>query len=173
MPGNHTECPIYVRDCRTCDGTFTGRHVDVRYCSARCSWLARRQYRIYVRDCEWCGRPHTFRRKLGRFCSSECRTAFADANPDRNRRKNQKRKNHRAGVYSMAEVAERDGGRCHLCRKRVDMTLSGNDRMGPTIDHLIPVSAGGDDVITNVRLAHRSCNCSRGARGDVQLLLVG
>lgn len=135
--------------------------------------LARKQYRIYVKDCARCGVPHTFRRSTGRFCSPKCRDAHNDSRPDRNRQKNQKRKGHRAGDYTMAEVALRDGGRCHLCAKRVDMTLSGNDRMGPTIDHLIPVSAGGDDVITNVRLAHRSCNCSRGARGDVQLLLVG
>lgn len=135
--------------------------------------MARKSHAITVRDCEWCGEPHTFRRSLGRFCSPECRSASADSDPDRNRRKNQKRKAHKAGEYTLGEVALRDGHRCHLCRKRVDMTLTGNDRMGPTIDHLIPVSAGGDDVLSNVRLAHRSCNCSRGARGDVQLLLVG
>ena len=128
---------------------------------------------VYVRDCEWCSTPHTFRRSLGRFCSDRCRIAKADADPDRNRRKNQKRKAHRAGAYTLAEVVARDAGRCHLCRRPVDLALNGNDRMGPTIDHLIPVSAGGDDVISNVRLAHRSCNCSRGARGSVQLLLLG
>lgn len=128
---------------------------------------------IYVRDCEWCGTPHTFRRSLGRFCSDRCRIAKADTDPDRNRRKNQKRKGYRSGSYTLAEVAMRDGRRCHLCGRLVNMALGGNHRMGPTIDHLVPVSAGGDDVLANVRLAHRSCNCARRDRGEVQLLLVG
>jgi 5-methylcytosine-specific restriction endonuclease McrA len=52
------------------------------------------------------------------------------------------------------------------------MGLSGDHRMGPTIDHLIPVSKGGADVPENVALAHRSCNCARGNRGAVQLRLA-
>lgn len=43
----------------------------------------------------------------------------------------------------------------------------------PTIDHLLPVSAGGDDVRANVRLAHFICNSRRGSGGIVQLALVG
>lgn len=158
--------------CALCDAQFTPCTTWQAFCSQRCR-LARKSSPVHVADCEWCNSPHAFRRSTGRFCSQKCRDAHNDSRPDRNRQKNQKRKGHRAGDYTIAEVALRDGRRCHLCSKRVDMTLSGNDRMGPTIDHLIPVSAGGDDVITNVRLAHRSCNCSRGAGGGVQLLLVG
>jgi 5-methylcytosine-specific restriction endonuclease McrA len=44
----------------------------------------------------------------------------------------------------------------------------------PTIDHIIPLSAGGDDTKANVRLAHFLCNSRRGNRGDVeQLKLIG
>lgn len=70
-------------------------------------------------------------------------------------------------------VFERDGWRCHICRKSVDRRLSGRDRMGPTLDHLIPLSAGGEHSYANTALAHRSCNSSRGARGAVQLALIG
>lgn len=70
-------------------------------------------------------------------------------------------------------VFERDGWRCHICHKSVDRRLSGRDRMGPTLDHLIPLSAGGEHSYANTALAHRSCNSSRGARGAVQLALIG
>lgn len=92
---------------------------------------------------------------------------------DRNRRKNNKRRKARIGArYRLADIAQRDGCKCHLCGKKVNMALPGTEPMGPTIDHLIPVSAGGTDDPANVRLAHRACNIKRGARGEVQLLLI-
>lgn len=63
-------------------------------------------------------------------------------------------------------IYERDGGKCHICGKRVatkDMSL----------DHLVPVSKGGAHMATNLRLAHRVCNVRRGpGRMDTQLLLT-
>jgi 5-methylcytosine-specific restriction endonuclease McrA len=76
-------------------------------------------------------------------------------------------------MYHLSEVGDRDGWRCHLCREPVDRTLSGLAPLGPTIDHLIPLIDGGPDTFENVSLAHRVCNCGRGARGTVQMRLVG
>jgi 5-methylcytosine-specific restriction endonuclease McrA len=70
-------------------------------------------------------------------------------------------------------VGDRDGWRCHLCGGRVRSDLSGSQELGPTIDHLVPVSAGGRDELVNVALAHRRCNVARGNRGEVQLRLLG
>ena len=124
--------------------------------------------------CGSCGA--TFQRTRQRLgsCSVEC---AAQLKLERQRRKNRKRRFARkgkiAGEYTVAEIALRDGGRCHLCGKKVDMRLDGNDQRGPTIDHLLPVSQGGDDVRENVALAHRDCNILRGIGGEVQLRLVG
>ena len=52
------------------------------------------------------------------------------------------------------EILRRDGFICHLCGKR------GAD----TVDHLLPVSKGGNDSSDNLRAAHLSCNASRGNR---------
>lgn len=43
----------------------------------------------------------------------------------------------------------------------------------PTIDHVVPVSEGGDDTRTNVQLACFRCNSAKGARGSQQLALIG
>jgi 5-methylcytosine-specific restriction endonuclease McrA len=76
--------------------------------------------------------------------------------------------------YTLTEIAFRDGFRCGLCRKTVDMKLTVPASGAPTIDHLIPISeVGGHDIKANVQLAHFICNSRRGARGTVQLLLVG
>jgi 5-methylcytosine-specific restriction endonuclease McrA len=70
-------------------------------------------------------------------------------------------------------VFARDGWRCHLCRRPIDRRLSGHDPMGPTIDHLVPLSAGGEHSYANVAAAHRRCNTRRGTRGAAQLALIG
>lgn len=73
-----------------------------------------------------------------------------------------------AGVepYRREDIFNRDGWRCHICSRHVA-------RKDASIDHLIPISKGGSDAPANVRIAHLSCNISRGAgRLPAQLLLV-
>ena len=55
--------------------------------------------------------------------------------------------------------------RCWLCGHPVDRTLPGAHPQGPTVDHIIPLSRGGNPLDrNNARLAHRRCNVTRGAR---------
>lgn len=76
--------------------------------------------------------------------------------------------------YTLAEVAERDGDRCGLCGRKVDMRRRNPHPLAPTIDHVLPISRGGDDTRANVQLAHRACNIAKGARGGgEQLALIG
>ena len=52
------------------------------------------------------------------------------------------------------EILRRDSYVCHLCGK------PGAD----SVDHLVPVSKGGNDSAINLKAAHLSCNMSRGNR---------
>jgi 5-methylcytosine-specific restriction endonuclease McrA len=97
-------------------------------------------------------------------------------------REHTRRKNHRRRMalysvpsepYTLAEIAERDGHRCQLCRRKVDMRLKTPHPLSPSIDHIVPLADGGDDTRANVQLAHRRCNTSKGVRGSQQLALVG
>ena len=65
--------------------------------------------------------------------------------------------------YTRAEIAERDSYTCQLCGDPVDMGLRAPDRMSATIDHVVPLSVGGNDTRSNVQLAHWSCNSRKGA----------
>jgi 5-methylcytosine-specific restriction endonuclease McrA len=90
----------------------------------------------------------------------------AEARAAARRRRKARLRRAETEPYSREEIAERDGWRCHLCRRPVS-------RKTWTIDHLVPVSRGGADTKANVRLAHHRCNSRRGARGVAQLLLFG
>ncbi len=63
------------------------------------------------------------------------------------------------------EIYERDGGRCQLCKKPVE-------RSEMTLDHIVPLSAGGGFTRMNLRLAHRICNSIRGNRLPAQTKML-
>lgn len=97
-------------------------------------------------------------------------TAAAEA---RQRRHMRRRAQTHGKPFRFDAIAERDGWRCHLCGRRIDPTISRRHPMGATIDHLVPIAAGGGDEPENVALAHRDCNIRRGTKGIAQLRLVG
>lgn len=156
-----------VRLCATC-GKLVGKGQS-KFCSLTCR--VGEQHKLVT--CMVCGAAFTRNAtRTSMCCSPRC---TLEARRERYRRKNRARRTKRApGAYTLAEVAERDRHRCHLCGKKVNMSLSGMHPRGPTIDHLVPLSADGDDVLANVALAHRACNIRKGANGPPQQLrLIG
>ena len=96
---------------------------------------------------------------------------WREANRQRHREIEARRRarKHKAGTIEQIDrrdIYERDGGRCHICSRAVryeEMHL----------DHLVPLSAGGEHTALNLRVAHPFCNMSRhDGRIPAQLLLV-
>ena len=54
---------------------------------------------------------------------------------------------------------------CGICGEVVDKTLKPGSRLAPSVDHINPLSLGGDYwERSNLRLAHHGCNAREGAR---------
>lgn len=74
-----------------------------------------------------------------------------------------------AGIVEAVDVvllAQRDRNRCGICGKSVLLAER-------TIDHIVPVSKGGEHSYANTQLAHSRCNSARGNRGAGQIRLFG
>ncbi|MFE2710615.1 HNH endonuclease [Streptomyces mirabilis] len=123
--------------------------------------------------CDRCGSPFlalTSGADPARFCSARCAKRSSRA------RRRARERSAEAERYSRFAIFERDGWRCHICRRQVNRTAVVPHPLAPTIDHLLPLVAGGGDTAANVATAHFLCNSIKGDRaggfGD-QLALIG
>lgn len=65
--------------------------------------------------------------------------------------------------YTLKQVINIYGTNCHICLDLIDMDAPrrvgwGGWEKGLHIDHVIPLSKGGDDTLENVRPSHGQCN---------------
>lgn len=97
---------------------------------------------------------------------------WRDANPAMKREANRRRKallkSVKVSRYSEAEVIAIYGNKCHICKDFINMTAprwSGKPgwEVGFQVDHLIPISKGGEDSLENVRPSHGKCNLIKSA----------
>lgn len=100
----------------------------------------------------------------------EIKRKWLDKNPGIGRVYRARRKARLRGStvekYTTDEVLVKYGTDCHLCGKSIN--LNAPRRVGKIgwqnglhIDHLIPISKGGSDTLSNVRPAHGLCNMKK------------
>lgn len=181
-----------VRRCPTCsdDRVDKGRTYCSEACAPKRTWAERKAGRSRA-TCEACGAEYAKCRPAQRWCSMACGNRHkAGAGPrgglspearerqrlywqEKNRRRRAAKRGGASEPYTLAEIAVRDRMRCGLCGRRVPMDRKVPNPLAPTIDHVLPISEGGDDTRANVQLAHFRCNNVKGARGCQQLALIG
>lgn len=145
---------------------------NAQFCSWRCWYQATHEHRPH-RPCDECGMEVKAFGKVP-LCPDCSKIRKRERNRANCRRRRALKLGAASEPYTLAEIAERDRFRCGLCRRKVDMELPGPYDMSPSIDHIVPLSRGGDDTRANVQLAHWICNTRKGNRGgNEQLALIG
>lgn len=59
---------------------------------------------------------------------------------------------------------DRDGWVCHLCNEHIDPHRRCPDPLAATVDHVLPLSLGGQHTWENTATAHAICNFQKGAK---------
>ncbi len=148
--------------CITSGSLFVPRvHNQVR-CSHRCTRRAakaregrRRRGGVDIPTvvaCDLCGQPFKPYSYVGRWCSSSCRATART-----------RRRAHRHRIRRLA-ILDRDQWICQLCTEPIDPTLRFPDSRSATVDHIVPLVAGGSDEPSNLQAAHMVCNAAKGAK---------
>ena len=123
-------------------------------------------------QCESCGSEIIKYRTKRRFCA-DCATARKNrADNVRGRLRRMKTKTVRV-TMTPREIWERDGGRCGICRKKIDIQIKWPDRRALAIDHIVPLSKGGEDTPENLQATHAACNGRKNNKGGGQRRLFG
>ena len=175
-------------NCRACGKRFKKIRPDHACCSDACSvedgrkrsrlrYESRTGTRLVPlgskRSCKHCGRAVGDEANTGRGRSScdEC-NILSGQFKDRARK---------YGVryvhFNKTEVFERDGWVCQLCSKPVLRRARRNkatQRLHPrtaSLDHIVPLSKGGDHCMQNTQCACLECNVRKGSHASGQLWL--
>ncbi|MCC9712063.1 HNH endonuclease [Streptomyces sp. MNU76] len=133
-----------------------------------------------------CGKPACTRayhndRQRRFFAEWKSRTGVAYSSRYREKRKvyakNRRARKREAYVEDVDPryIFERDGWRCQICGKKVRRDVDPRHRLAPSVDHVIPLAAGGVHSNANAQCAHYGCNSSKQDALDafVQCALFG
>lgn len=72
------------------------------------------------------------------------------------------------------KVFDRDNWCCGICKNKIDPRLKHPDPKSASLDHIVPISKGGQHSYVNTQATHLDCNVGKGNRGGgEQLALIG
>ena len=82
------------------------------------------------------------------------------------RKSDRKRRSVYSEPYQELQVIEKYGKYCYICNNEIDFDAprkvgTKGWEMGLHIDHVLPLSKGGEDTIKNVRPSHALCNLQK------------
>lgn len=109
--------------------------------------------------CEECGTKVTksFGSKKSKYCSTHCSKKAAN--------RTQRKKERSLGYRGLSKtvnpnvVFDRDGWHCQICNISTPRLKRGTyDDNAPELDHIIPLSKGGDHTYENTQCLCRQCN---------------
>lgn len=180
---NRRQMPLTKKPCIVCGKEFIAhRSANILCGDPECAKERKRQRNLKSKEkigkyktkkdpvmvetvCDWCGNTFAHDSRLTKkYCGQECARKA-------NNRKREKRipKSQRVDCISVDRLFERDSGKCYICGCDCDFAAwrfseNGNKYPGdryPTIDHVVPIAAGGLDSWDNVRLACWECNIKK------------
>jgi hypothetical protein len=142
--------------CETCGASFVSfrrRRACSRYCSDR---IYKPNKGPIEHTCGVCSAPFLSICPHAVYCSKTCsRRNF-------NRHKHERDGRKKRGPDFRRSLARRYGWNCYLCHRPTNPDIRWPHPLSASTDHVVPLSAGGKDDRTNIRLAHWHCNEEKG-----------
>lgn len=149
-----------------------------------CSYECTKKWRG-TRQCDVCGvdvpNSNLFSRCRCDACKERLRKEANRRGKNKCGRNHRQRAKHHGVAYQpvpVKAVYERDGYRCQICKRRCLKSAMFSKTDGrihpqsPTIDHIVPMSRGGNHEPCNLQTACFACNSSKAARSEGQLRMA-
>jgi len=182
-----SRCKVYFKKCKECGKKFTTKLSLKLYCSDECkNTVTLKKIRasywgnkppLEAFECEECGKlvtPKYGNRGKTKFCSTKCMNRYQKRIRGNTHRK---RARHFGCEYKPVDplrVFDRDGWRCQICGKKLRACNRGTNKdNAPELDHIIPLSQGGDHSYLNTQCSCRKCNIEKSNNIYGQLRMFG
>jgi len=172
-------CKVYFIECIVCGEIFTTKTKLRRYCKQECR-TASVYYgdgvKVEQRECKECGELfNTYNKNVLKvYCSDICSKRSGHRNVRHIRRMRERLAFKE--VVNKKILYDRDRKRCQLCGKKLNLKRQVPHPLAVTVDHIVPLSKGGEHSYRNTQLLCFKCNSLKGDRpvkcGE-QLLLFG
>lgn len=152
--------------CLNCGTELAQRRAAWNYCNAPECRSAK--YRAGLADRPRCSEPSCDRPVIAKgLCGSHYKSVWLEANPGRADVWHSARRARKAAAFvedvPLHALLERDGWTCGICEKPIPRDAVWPDRQSPSLDHVIPLSKGGEHSWANSQASHLSCNARKGA----------
>jgi 5-methylcytosine-specific restriction endonuclease McrA len=164
------------------NSSFYGRHSWCRECSVAATRSSRNRHRDRINDDRrvdyranadaereaarrrWRA-THPFPERTCPACSTSFMPARGNqvyCSPEHRASERSDRRPTKPPQAVRRRVLDRDGWTCYLCSRPIALALRWPHPLSGTVDHVIPVSAGGSDREDNLHAAHWACNEAKG-----------
>lgn len=161
---------VFPRQCIECLDVFVARNGNTEACSAVCRKErgARLRQQRHVEPvaidlkCPECGSHFKATSTRQVYCSAKCSISVGRRSSKFRRKTVYVAARGRAEAICFANVWDRDGGRCYICDGLCFKSFQYPHPLAPTLDHRIPISLGGEHLMSNAGIAHNICNNFKG-----------
>jgi 5-methylcytosine-specific restriction endonuclease McrA len=172
-------CTVWTGYCVECRTAIVARRSRL-YCGDACAKIAHPYASTApeIKVCKVCASSYAPPRSKTRqtdFCSAKCKLS-ARAAQKRIGRSKRRAIELRATIERVDPftVFDRDGWRCQMCKVKTPKAKRGSyDNDAPELDHIIPLSKGGEHSYRNTQCSCRKCNSDKSDSPRGQLLMFG
>lgn len=172
LPSNQRKvCAIHTGYCARCREPWVGRQPR-KYCGPACQPKPPKPPYVSQapaqKECKTCRAVFCPEFRMGpsaAFCSEDCRKQAAQSYKRASKIKRKAAlRGARVETVDPFKVFDRDGWHCQLCGVQTPRAKRGTyEPDAPELDHIIPLSKGGEHSYRNTQCACRRCN---GEKGD-------
>jgi hypothetical protein len=135
-------------------------------CSYKCRGMfnwQKKALELEAYTCKTCDQTFIAPKQANRtFCGQVCHDAYYKKRRSLllNATRRLTQMGHHTSVEAIVpiEVFKRDNWTCWICTQPIDRGQQWPQPLSPTIDHVIPITKGGEHTMANVRCAHAVCN---------------
>lgn len=159
--------------CTNCDVQMA-RRADSMYCDAQpcrtAKYHARQASRLRC-SAPSCDSPVIAKGLCGSHYAAVWRAANVERSRDNRKRRRARERGARVEDFTSTEVYERDNWICGICSEPIPRDVVWPDLRSPSVDHVVPLSRGGEHSMRNVQASHLSCNSRKQASVPVEAVV--